>query len=86
VFLQSDDSLLALLGDISTVPRLQLQPVFNGSAVTDYYATVPHSVILVRVVVLTAHCRTEARLNSVNGPLRSVGRSAEIRFLGLIPS
>lgn len=67
-----DDSLLALLGGLSTVPRLRLQPAFNGSVVTDYYATVPHSVILIRVVVFTAHCRTEARLNSVNGPLRSV--------------
>ena len=72
VAVQTDDSQLALLGDISTVPQLQLQPAFNASSVTDYYATVPHSIILIRVVVLTAHCRTVARLNSVNGPLRSV--------------
>jgi len=69
---QADDSQLALLSGMFTIPRLQLQPSFNSSVVTDYYTTVSHSVIVIRVVVVTAHCRTEARLNSVNGPTRSV--------------
>ena len=67
-----DDSVMASLVAIATTPRLRLQPTFNGSATTDYYATVPHSAILVHVRALTAHCRAEARINSVNGALRLV--------------
>ena len=81
----TDDGMLALLGGLYTVPTLQLQPAFNGSGITDYYTVVPHSVVLVRIVVMTAHCRTEARLNSVNGPLRSASLFTKIIIIvGLI--
>jgi len=65
-YILTDHNELPFLEGIYTEPALDMSPAFNKS-VTDYYATVPYDVYLVKVWALTISCFSEARLEDKYG-------------------
>ncbi len=65
----SDTTLMPFLEGINTEPSIMLSPVFNHS-VTEYYATVPYDVILIKVWGFAQSCYCEARLEDKYGLAR----------------